>query len=161
MAIEKDLKQGSIITAPKKSKGPKMSVEQFMALVEHRPHQSMMEVSEKIDGFHYRLVKNNPHRINYWKRLGYEVVVEDDDAKMTDSSSPDRRRVVGAGQLVLMKQPEDYHQMHQTALKKRAQAKSRGPVEHFKTKAQELGVETIDKMREQRGPLDMQIADEE
>lgn len=153
--------KSSIITAPKKSKGPKMSVETFMALVEHRPHQSMMEVTEKVDGFHYRLVKNNPHRINYWKRLGYEVVVEETDAKVSDDSQPDRRRVIGAGQLVLMKQPEDYHQMHQAALEKKARETSRGPVESFKTKAEELGVEPIDKMRERRGPLDMQISEDD
>lgn len=164
MAVEKNLKEteSGIITAPKTAKkGPPLSVEHFMALVEHKPHQSMIEIEHKQDGYFYRLVKNNPHRIRRYEALGYKIVKDSDDAKTVDSGQPDGRRIVGANELVLMKQPEEYHVLHQQALRAKAQRTQRGPVESFKTKASEFGVEVVDKMRQVRGPLEMEMSDDD
>lgn len=147
-----------IITA--ESKDPKVSVEHFMALVEHKPHVSMLEVEGKQDGFFYRLVNNDPHRIRYYKQLGYEVVTDEDDATITDETQPDGRRIAGADELVLMKQPEELHQMHRAALDRKATRTRRGPIESFKNKARELGFETIDTTREQIGPIEAVLGDD-
>ncbi len=161
MAVEMDLKEeeaSEIIVVEGKSP---MTVEHFMGLVEHRPHQAMLTVYDKQDGFHYRLSKNNAHRVRYHEALGYEVVLEAGDAHMGDSGQPDRRRVAGGGGLVLMKRPQEYHEMHKQALRAKAAAMHRGPVESFKTKAAEMGVKTIDEMKEQKGPMDMPMRDDD
>lgn len=142
-----------IITAPKRGDGQKLTIEHFMALAADKPHVSMLEVRDKEEGFFYRLVANEPHRIRRFEELGYEVVLDEKDAK-GGNPQVDRRRIFGANELVLMRQPEEYHQLHRAALDKKAAKARRGPIEAFKEKARRAGVEPIDETREVVGPLE-------
>lgn len=162
MAVEKDLQEGkedTIVVA--KRDGTRFTVDHFMALTEHKPHASMLEVYEKQDGFFYRLVDNNPHRIRYYKQLGYEIVTDDEDAMISDDTQPDGRRIAGANELVLMKQPEELHAMHRAALDRKAQRAKRGPIESFKNKARQMGFETIDTTREYVGPIEAAVGEKD
>jgi len=169
MAIQTDLsgenpspeEETKIITAPKRPPGVKMTIEHFMGLVEHKPHQSILQVHDQQEGFHYRLVLNNSNRIRYFNALGFEVVTDPDDANMGDTGQPDGRRLAGAGELLLMKRPEEYQAMHKLALQKKAKAMHRGPVESFKGKAERMGFEVIDEMREVVGPMDLPMRDKD
>lgn len=145
-----------VVTA---TKAPKLTVEHFMANA-FKPHQGMLEVSDKDPNFKYRLVKNTPARIRYFQQRGYEVVTAKDDAKMQDTGQVDGRRIAGANSLVLMKQPMEYHEMYMQALRRKSANTKRGPIESFKEKARQMDVEVVDEMREMRGPLEAALAED-
>jgi hypothetical protein len=130
----------------------KLTVEHFERATGFRPRQRLLEVKDKKPDRNYRLVSNNPDKIEYWKELGFEVETAGEGAQSSSKGQPDQRQVV-AGAYVLMSRPMELAEAHRTALDKRALTRMAGPREAFKSMAAKHGVETEDHTRMRVGPL--------
>ena len=132
----------------------KMTVEHFEeTIAAFRPRQRILEVKNKDQNKQYRLVSNNPNRIEYWQQMGYEVVTIKKGEEGPQSSSegqPDQRQVV-AGVYILMHRDKAIAEAHREALDRRAAKRQLSPRESFKRQAAKMGVGTEDTTRSSVG----------
>jgi len=106
-----------------------------------------LRINNKEDDHEYRLVINNPERIEYYEEMMFNVCDSDDQIGGGDRNPTGDIKTAGSGRYVVMKRRKEIGDVHREALRVRARNMMDGPRRDFRRGADKLGVGTEDKTK--------------